>query len=131
MIWMIASAMIDLMPRAHGLPGIADTDLRGFLKRMRKEADWLYFLGLVVAALVYQATPLFTVYVPLPAALLPRGLRARHAEIVIGSRVYALRQMIYLLRLSAGMCWGMDPDVRRRFALRPYDPDPGTFRTSS
>jgi hypothetical protein len=128
MLWLIKFAMRTIMPRTGALPGIADTDLDGFLRRMRAEADPLYWLGLVVGAVVFAATPLLTVWLPVPAFFLPRKLLERHAERLLAHPVYLLRQAVFLVRLSAGLCWGADPAVRSRFALAPYPPDPGTFR---
>lgn len=128
-LWLIKFAMISMMPRAAGLPGIEDTDLDGFLRRMRRETDPLYWLGLVAGAALFAVTPLVTVGVPLPAFFLPAKLRYRHAEKLLAHPLYLLRQGAFLVRLSAGMCWGADPQVRARFALAPYGPDPGTFRT--
>lgn len=130
MIWLIKSAMCAMMPRSEGLPGIEDTDLDGFLRRMKHDADWLYWLGLVAGAVVFAITPILTVYVPLPAFLLGKGLREKHADRILSTRIYLLRQAVYLVRLSAGMCWGADPKVRERFALPAYGPDPRTFRES-
>ena len=130
MIWLIKFAMCTMMPRTETLPGIADTDLDGFLRRMRTDAEPLYWLGLVLGAVVFALTPLITIGVPLPAFLLPRGLLEKHAERALSHRVYVLRQGVMLVRLSAGMCWGADPGVRARFDLPPYGPDPGTFRTT-
>jgi hypothetical protein len=127
-IWLIKFAMCTMMPRTEALPGIADTNLDGFLRRMRREADVVYWLGLVVGAIVFAISPLLTVFVPLPAFLLPRALLARHAARVVGHPFYAIRQVISLVRLSAGMCWGSDPIVREHFALSAYPMDPGTFR---
>jgi hypothetical protein len=128
-IALIRSAMCDLMPRAAGLPGVADTDVDAFLRALRREAHPLYWLGLVVGAIVYALTPVLTVYLPLPSFALPARLRARHAQRIVELRPYLLRQAISLVRLSAGMCWGQHPEVRARFALAAYPPDPGTFRT--
>ena len=72
MLWLIKFAMCTMMPRTAGLPGIADTDLDGFLRRMKKETNLLYWLGLVLGALVFTLTPLITIGVPLPAFALPR-----------------------------------------------------------
>lgn len=119
-----------MMPRSDALPGIEDTDVDGFLRRMRREADWLYWLGLVIGAVVFVVTPIITVWVPLPAFFLPRKLLERHADRIVGSRIYMFRNAVFLVRLSAGMCWGADTAVRARFALAPYGPDPGTFRQS-
>jgi len=128
MIAVMRSVMCDLMPRSPGLPGLADTDVTGFLRAMRRESGRLYWLALSLGAWVYALTPVLTVYVPLPSFLLPARLRARHAERVTLLRTYVLRQAVQLVRLSAGMCWGADPNVRARFALAPYPPDPGSFR---
>jgi hypothetical protein len=127
---LIAAAMRDMMPARAGLPGIADTDVDGFLRRLRRDADPLYYLGLVLGAWIYQLSPLFTVGVPLPALLLPGELRDRHAMRIVSTRLYLIRNAVFLLRLNAGMCWGQHPRVRRAFALEPYDADPGgSFRS--
>jgi hypothetical protein len=127
-IWLIKFAMLTMMPRTDALPGLADTDLEGFLRRMRVDAEPLYWLGLVVGAIVFAVAPIATVGVPLPAFWLPRRLLDLHAQRLVGHPVYLLRQAVFLVRLSAGMCWGADTNVRARFALAPYGPDPGTFR---
>jgi len=131
MIWLIKFAMCTMMPRSDALPGIGDTDLDGFLRRMKKDADGLYWLGLALGAFVFAVSPLITVCLPLPAFLLPRKLLTTHCERILASRIYVLRQAVFLVRLSAGMCWGADEKVRALFALAPYPPDPGTFRPSS
>ena len=128
MLALIRSCMCDLMPRTEALPGLADTDIDGFLRRMRRESHLIYWLGLVSGAVTYTLTPLLTVGVPLPAFLLPARLRAEHARRVCDAGPYLIRQTVFLLRLSAGMCWGQDPRVRAHFALAPYPPDPGSFR---
>lgn len=128
MLWLIKFAMITMMPRTEKLPGIEDTDLDGFLRRMRRESEPLYWLGLVMGAVVFAISPLVTVGIPLPAFLLPKGALGRHAEKLLSHPLYLLRQAGFLIRLSAGMCWGADPKVRSCFALAPYAPDPGTFR---
>ena len=130
MIWLIKFAMCTMMPRTPELPGIGDTDVDGFLRRLKNDADTIYWLGLVLGAIVFTITPLITIAVPLPAFWLPRGLLDRHAERLVAHPIYMLRQAAALVRLSAGMCWGADSAVRARFNLPPYGPDPGTFRTS-
>jgi hypothetical protein len=75
-------------------------------------------------------TPLITVGLPLPAFALPKKLLDRHTERILSYPIYLVRQGVFLIRLSAGLCWGADADVRARFALAPYAPDPGTFRQS-
>jgi hypothetical protein len=127
-IWLIKFAMLTMMPRSDQLPGLVDTDVDGFVRRMRTDAEPLYWLGLVVGAIVFALAPLLTVGIPLPAFWLPQRLLDRHAERLTSHRIYLLRQAVFLVRLSAGMCWGADAGVRARFALAPYGPDPGTFR---
>ncbi|MGH7271802.1 MAG: hypothetical protein ACREJ3_15335, partial [Polyangiaceae bacterium] len=112
------------------LPGIGDTDLVAFLRKMRAEAEPLYWLGLVAGAVLFAASPLLTVGVPLPAFLLPRSLLEKHAERILSHSSYTIRQGVFLVRLSAGMCWGADPKVRACFALAPCGVDAGTFRST-
>lgn len=128
-LWLIRFTMITMMPRAGGLPGIEDTHLNDFLQKMRREADPLFWSGLVLGAAVFMISPLFTIGLPVPALLLPKSLRYLHAERLLAHPVYLLRQAAFLVRVSAGMCWGADPDVRAHFALAPLPPDPGTFRS--
>lgn len=131
MILLIRSAMRDLMPRGAGeggLPGIEDTGDTEFLRMMKRESDGIFWLGIALGGWVYALTPILTVYVPLPAFLLPRALREKHAQRIVASRLYLIRQAVFLVRLAAGLCWGRDPEVRARFALAPYPPDPGTYR---
>ena len=130
MIWLIKFAMCTMMPRTASLPGIADTDIDGFLRRLKKETNLLYWTGLVLGAIVFALTPLLTIGVPLPAFALPRRALLRHTERVLGHPIYLVRQAAFLVRVSAGLCWGADEKVRACFALPPYPPDPGTFRQS-
>ena len=128
MTWLVRSAMCALYPRTEGWPGIEDCDLDAFLARIKRESSGLMWLGIVVGALVFHFTPLFTVYVPLPAFFLPRSLRDKHASRISGSGLYLIRQAIFLLKLPCGLCWGGHPEVRKRFALPAYAADPGTWR---
>ena len=66
-LWLIKFAMCALMPRTEALPGVGDTELDAFLRRMRSDAEPLYWLGLVVGAAVFALTPIVTLGVPLPA----------------------------------------------------------------
>lgn len=127
---LIRAAMCDLMPATDALPGIADTGVTEFLITMKRESGRTYWLGLVLGAWVYALTPFMTVLVPLPAFLLPASLRDRHAQRIVASRVYLVRQAVFLVRLSAGLCWGRDPRVREKLGLAPYPSDPGTYRTA-
>jgi hypothetical protein len=130
MIWLIKFAMCTMMPPTASLPGIADTDVDGFLRRLRHDTNFLYWTGLVLGALVFTFTPLITIGVPLPAFALPKKALDRHTERVLAHPLYLVRQAAFLIRVSGGLCWGADEKVRARFALAPYAPDPGTFRQS-
>ena len=130
MIWLIKFAMSTMMPRTEALPGVADADLDGFLRRLKRDTNFLYWTGLVLGALVFALAPIITVGVPLPAFALPPKTLERYSERVLSHPIYLVRQAVFLLRVSAGLCWGADPNVRACFALSPYPPDPGTFRES-
>ncbi len=130
MIWFVRSAMCALYPRTEGLPGLEDCDITAFLVRFRRETTFLMWLGVLAGAWVFHATPLFTVFVPLPAFFLPRGLRDKHASRIASTSLYLPRQAIFLLKLPAGLCWGGHPSVREKLALPAYAADPGTWRTA-
>jgi len=112
------------------LPGIADTDLDGFLDTYARQAHPMMKLGVYGAALAFVFLPFATIFVPLPAFLLPASWREAHVSRAANHRFYLIRQVILLLKFAAGFCWGADPEVRRRIGLRPMPPDPGTFRES-
>lgn len=128
MIWLIRSAMCAFFPRAEGLPGVADVGIDAFLERFREETSRLMWVGLVLGAVVFAITPLFTIGVPLPSFLLPKRALDRHANKIASHPVYVLRQAVFLVKMVGGLCWGSHPDVRRIMELPPYPPDPGTFR---
>jgi hypothetical protein len=130
MMWLIKLAMTSMMPRTETLPGVADTDLDGFLHRLKRETNFLYWAGVVLGALVFALAPVITIGVPLPAFALPRKALERYTERVLLHPIYLVRQAVFLLRVSAGLCWGADEKVRACFALPAYPPDPGTFRQS-
>lgn len=128
--WLVRSAIVALYPRTDELPGAEDCDLDAFLRRMKADSTRLLWLGVVMGAIVFHLTPLFTVFVPLPAFLLPRALRDRHAYRITTTSFYLLRQAVFLVKLTAGLCWGAHPDVRKRLALPPLPPDPDAWRTT-
>lgn len=130
MIWLLRSAMCDLMPGGAGLPALADCDPDGFLRRLRAETTALTWIGLCAGGLVWLLTPLLTIGVPLPALLLTAAARDRHVNALAGTRFYLVRQAFFLLKMYASMCWGQHPSSRAALALTAYPPDPGTFRTA-
>ncbi len=119
-----------MYPRTADLPGAEDCDIDGFLVRFRADATPLLWLGVVLGAVVFHLTPMITVFVPLPAFLLPASLRDKHAYRVTTTNLYLVRQAIFIVKLAAGLCWGGHPEVRKRFALAPLEADPTTWRTS-
>lgn len=129
MIWLIRHVMCALYPRTDELPGIEDAGVTEYLERYRRETTPLIWLGLVLGTLLFVMTPLFTVYLPVPSFFLSRALLDKHALRITSTRVYLVRQSIFLVKLAAGMCWGVDPEVRGRLGMAPYPADPGTWRT--
>ncbi len=130
MLWLVRSAMVAFYPRTSELPGLADTGIDEFLRQFRKDTTFLMWLGVVLSTVLFHATPLFTVFVPLPAFLLPASLRDKHARRIGGTNIYLIKQAMLVLKLPAGLCWGRDAEVRKRFAMQVYAPDPDTWRTS-
>ena len=130
MNWLVRAAIVILYPRTGDWPGAEDCDLDAFLERFRRESTPLMWLGVVVGALVFHLTPIFTVHVPLPAFLLSREQADRHAHAISSIDVYLIRQAVFLVKLPGGLVWGMHPAVRERFALPALAGDPGTYRGS-
>lgn len=127
---LVKSAIVMLYPRTESLPGAEDCDLDGFLAQYRRETTWLIWTGVVVGALVFQLAPLFTVGRPVPAAWLSADQADRHANAMAGSEQYLVRQMIFLVKLVAGLAWGQHPEVRARFSQSPLRQDPTDWRTT-
>jgi hypothetical protein len=130
MTWLVRSAIALLYPRTDGWPGAEDCDLDAFLERFRTDTTFLVWLGVVLGAIVFHLSPVFTVFVPLPAFLLSPALADRHAHRIASTNVYLARQAIFMVKLPAGLLWGAHPSVRERFALPPLGDDPGTFKAS-
>lgn len=125
---LMVHAMCAMMPTAAGLPGLGRAEALAYTQRLRREADPLYLLGLVLGAVVFALTPLLTVYRPLPSFLLSARTLDLHAQRVVAHPAYLLKQAVFLVRLNAGMAWGAHPDSRGAFGLAPYAADPGSFR---
>ena len=128
MLALIRFSMRTLFPAHAGMPGVEQCDLRGFLDRFWREAAPMMKLGLVLSTILYNLSPLFTVYIPLPLVLLPRGLRDKHADRAATSGIYLLRSATLLLKMVAGIAWGENAQVRRKFNMDPLPPDPGPWR---
>lgn len=128
--WLVRSAMVAYYPRTDALLGVEDCGVDEFLAKVREETSRLMWFGIVMSAIVFHLTPLLTVFVPLPAFMLSPRTLDRHAHALATTNVYLLRQIAFISRLYAAMCWGAHPEVRKRFGLPPLAPDPGTWRSS-
>lgn len=127
---LLAHVLAAFYPRTPDFPGLVDTGLAEFLVRLRREAAPLMRLGLYAGCVLFILSPLFTVHVPLPSFLLPRRLLDRHADRIAQVRPYAVRSLVMLLKMAAGLCWGAHPEVRARIGLPPLPPDPQGWRTT-
>ncbi|MBT9561305.1 MAG: hypothetical protein IV100_35250 [Myxococcales bacterium] len=122
------NALIATLPGNDRLPGLDATRLHEFLKDFGREASPLLRLGLWASVVLYHFGPLLTVYLPVPALLLPQRLRERHLEKLCAHPWYAVRSLAFNLKMIAGLCWGRDTAVRACFRMPPLPPDPGTLR---
>jgi hypothetical protein len=129
-VWLIRSAIEALYPRHGETPGAGELGLREFLARFRREAPLLMWVGLVASAVVFTLTPVLTVGWPLPSFWLPAAVRDRHAHALASHRWYLLRQLVMLLKMAGGMCWGQSAAVRAAHSVAAYPADPGTWRRS-
>ncbi len=130
LLWLMRHAMCALYPRTEELPGIEDTELKPFLARYKRESSALIWLGLCAGTVAFVVTPVLSVYLPLPSFLLPAKLLDKHASRVAYSRIYLLRQSVFLVKLAAGMCGGAHPEVRAKMAMKPYPDEPAQWRTT-
>jgi hypothetical protein len=126
--WVVRYALRMMMPSGGELPGVEDTHMVTYLRQLRREAPFTVRLGLVLGSWLFVFGPILTIFVPLPAFLLSRNLREKHAQRAAVHRFYLFRQAVLLVKMFAGLCWGRDPNVRARFEMAPLDPDPGTWR---
>ncbi len=121
-------AMNEVMPPHDGMPGIIDTNAEAFLKEFKKNAHPIMRLGFWASVWVYVLSPVFTVYIPLPAFLLSEKKRFQHMEIYSNSHSFVFSQLWLLQKMITGMCWGMDDKVRAYYGYQPYSPELGDFR---
>jgi hypothetical protein len=126
---LVRFALVAFFPRVDDLPGLAELGVEQKIEALRRESTWLFWLGMVGAAIFFQASPILTIYRPLPAALLsPEALDA-HAHKLASHPIYLIRQITVLLKLVGGCFWGQSPEIRAFLTLPAYGPDPGTWRT--
>ena len=130
MRWLIRSAMRTMYPAVGRFKCITDTELDAMLTRFFKEAPFMLTGGLRAAVLAYHLLPIFTIFVPLPAFMLPAKLRTKHADRLARHPVYLFRSLAIPIKMVAGLAWAADSDNRRVLGLPPLDEDPGTWRTT-
>lgn len=128
MSWFVLFAAKAMMPTSETLPGVSEMGIRTFVKTFLSETNWLTWLGVMGASILFMISPLITIGLPLPACLLTQKALDRHATKAATHRIYLFRQMIFLVKMVAGFCWGAHPTIRARFAMSPYTGDPGTWR---
>ncbi len=119
-----------MFPSGGALKGVQETALVPFLAQFKQEAPLLLRAGLVLSVWVYLLSPLFTVWIPVPVFFLPASWRERHTRKLAVHPLYPLRMSAFQLKMIAGLCWGMDPEVRKRLGAPPLTPDPATFKAS-
>ncbi len=128
MQWFIRYAICAIFPSGRTLKGADQTALKPFVAQFLRETNLTMKAGLWLAALLFTILPLFTVFLPLPAFLLPRKLLDKHADKLMTSRIYLLRSLVFTLKMVGGICWGMDADVRKKLGVAPLGADPGTWK---
>lgn len=128
MSWFTRFAIEAIYPSTEALPGVSETDLRSFLRDFRANAPPLMRIGLGAATVMFMLTPILTVYLPVPAFLLRGRLLERHTSKLLSHRSYLLRQIVYLLKMVGGLCWGEHPETRKRLGRPALPPDPRTWQ---
>ncbi len=129
MNWLVRFALVAFFPRVDDLPGLSELGVDDKIAALRRESTWLFWLGVVGAAVFFQLTPVFTVGRPWPAVLLEEDQLDVHAHLLASTRIYLVRQIIVLLKLMGGIFWGESPEIRAFLHLPAYGADPGTRRT--
>jgi hypothetical protein len=125
---LVRFAMVAFFPRVDDLPGLAELGVEGKIAALRRESTLLFWVGLVGAAIFFQLAPILTVRRPWPAILLTEEQLDAHAHRLAGHPVYLVRQIVVLIKLTAGMLWGQSPEIRAFLHLPAYPEDPGTRR---
>lgn len=128
--WLVKKALVPFFPESEALPGIERLDLDAFVDRYHRESSGLIWLGVVLGAVVFTVTPLLTVYRPVPSFWLSADTLDRHADRLSSHPIYVVRQVVFLLKMVGGLCWGQHAITRERLALEPYAADPPKWRST-
>lgn len=124
-------ALTAYYPRTDDLPGLADLGVDEKIATFRRETTWVFWFGIVMAAVFFQLSPMLTLKRPrLATSLMPEELD-RHAHTLTSHPWYLVRQMPMMLKLIGGIFWAQSPEIRSYVNLPPYLPDPGTRRTEA
>ena len=125
---LIAWVPAALFPSTDGMPGLDQIDTRPKLDRVLADAPFVFRVGLYGAAMLFLVSPILTVYLPLPAFLLPRKWLDKHAYRLSTHPIYVVRQSTLLIKSVGALMWGADGSVRERLGMVPLPEDPGTWR---
>lgn len=126
---LVRFALVAFFPRSGDLPGLDELGVDAKIEALRRESTWLFWVGVVGAALFFQIAPVLTILRPWPAVFLTPEELDRHADRLATFPVYLIRQLAVLLKLVGGMFWAESPEIRATVALPPYGESPGTWRT--
>jgi hypothetical protein len=125
---LVRFAMVAFFPGEGDLPGLAELGVDAKIEGLRRDSTALFWFGIVAAAVVFQITPILTVYRPWPAVFLTEEQLDAHAHKLASHPFYLLRQLIVLLKMMGGIFWGQSPEIRAFLHLPAYPDDPGTRR---
>lgn len=128
---LVRFALVAYFPREGDLPGLAELGVDDKLAALRRDSTWLFWLGLVLAAVFFQVTPIVTVRRPYLAAWLDEDELDEHAMKLSANRSYLARQILMILKLVGGLFWAQSSEIRARIGLPAYPDDPGTRRVES
>jgi len=128
---LVRFAMVAFFPRDGDLPGLAELGVEEKIAKLRRETTLLFWTGIVAATILFHVSPILTVRRPWPATSLTEEELDTHAFKLATHPVYHLRQLVILLKITAGMLWGQSPEIRAFLHLPPYPPEPGTRRLES
>jgi hypothetical protein len=125
---LVRFALVAFFPREGDLPGLSELGVDGKVAALRRDATLLFWTGVVAAAVFFQISPILTVRRPFPAVLLTDDQLDEHAHRLATHPVYAIRQIVVMLKLMAGIFWAQSPEIRAFLHLPAYGEDPGTRR---
>lgn len=128
---LVRFALTAYYPRTDDLPGLADLNVDEKIAAFRRESTAIFWLGIVLAAVVFQLTPVLTLKRPWLASWLTPEELDRHAHTLTSHPWYLVRQMPMMLKLIGGIFWAQSPEIRSFVNLPAYPPDPGTRRTEA